>query len=256
MNLSRRAMLGGGAVVAAGAVATATVLLWPREDRDNDEAPTDAKRVADDLPDGVKLDDKGFAVYAPRGPDSDPVWGAGVRLSNAGNTDRWITVAYLPLGSGGSAIGDEINPGGKLPLPAGGELRVGVMELVSAKVGDAVNGLAVRVYAHDDDVEAAVIETKVRDLSYDDPFDSVEFIALNDNEKVEAPDYGLLYYDARGDIIGGWHTNRLAWDSIEDALPSAESDVYPTGESDHTVPVWLPPDIDVDQVAMSLWSEL
>lgn len=247
-------MLAGGAVVTAGAVATATVLLWPREESDNDDDPPGVPRVADDLPDGVKLDDKGFAVHAPRGPDSDPVWGAGVRLSNAGSTDRWVTVAYIPLDSGGAALGDEVNPGGKLPLPAGAELRVGVMEAVSSKIGDSVNGLAVRVYAQDDDVEAAVIETKVQDLSYGDAFDGVEFTALNENDTVEAPDYGLLYYDGRGDIIGGWHTNRLAWDSIEEALPPGEADTYPAGESDHAVPVWLPPDIEADQVTMSLWS--
>lgn len=226
-------------------------------------AATPSPDSVDELPAGVELVDKGFAVHPPRGGSTKPLLGAGTRLSNTREKPMWITVVYAAMGASGRAVADAegedvvLNPGGKAFLPAGVTLDFGSLAEVSTEAQKAVRDIAVTVLVHDDHDEVPLITGEVTKLKYQSGakpgLDYVSFEASNEGATVTAPDYCLVYRDTEGGIVGGWYANRLAWDSIEEAMPADETDEYPAGKSTHTLPVWLTPELKPARVSLHLW---
>ncbi|WP_041624961.1 hypothetical protein [Stackebrandtia nassauensis] len=69
-------------------------------------------------------------------------------------------------------------------------------------------------------------------------------------------DTELDYHTGDGDgaTIGGWYADRAQWKDLEGQLPDGEDERYPRGDSTHTLPIWLPPDLKPAQVSLYLWA--
>ncbi|GAA4905959.1 hypothetical protein LX16_3439 [Stackebrandtia albiflava] len=276
---SRRALIIGAAGVAGVAAAGVVFGEWagpslglfggdasPSEDAST--SPGD-EVVADDLVEGVELVDSGFSRQPPRAGRDTPLLGVGARLRNTTDAALWVSAVYIPVDAEGRALQDGDGTGrasfgyGEIPVPPSTELDsvgIGLLE-ETALPTERIGGVAVQLHRLDFEAKyrsgARIVPATPSSLDHhsgDGPgVDLVTFEADNPGPEVRHADYMVHFRDADGGTIGGWYADRARWNGLEKRLPEGETEVYPTGTSSHTLPVWLPPGLTPRHVDMYLW---
>lgn len=275
---SRRALIASAAGVvglaAAGTVfgtwAGPSLNLFDAEPADDASRSSDKNRIADDLVDGIELLGKGFSTHPPRSGHHTPLLGMGARLRNTTDKAVWVAATYFPVDDDGYGLrqgDDRASFGfGEIPIPPATEVDsvgIGLLEQSVLTAGDIAD-VVIQLHHLDFDAKyqsgAHIIQASVTELDYHtgggDGVDYVTFEADNPGAKVLKADYVAHFRGGDGATIGGWYADRAQWNDLEGQLPDGEDERYPRGDSTHTLPIWLPPDLKPAQVSLYLWARL
>jgi hypothetical protein len=269
-RLPRRRLL-SAALGAAGLAVTAGVAAsctGPDEDNDppGPSSSADPSVLRDDIVDGVAVEDRGFATFpVPGGDGTRRIVGAAAVFRNETDQPMRIHVRYrLVDGSGRGWHSKELNDwqavvsAGWAYLPARQVLELGDVDQVGVDEAGRVARIVLHVISEGKPPSRSVLlPAKISTLRHrptpKDEWDYVSFDVDNPTAGFDGPNYAMVYRSAEGRLIGGWFADRAQWWDIRSELPKNETDKYPRGVSRHTLPAWLPPDLQPNAVTMYVW---
>jgi hypothetical protein len=271
-RLPRRRLL-SAALGAAGLGVMAGVAASCTGSPENNEPPEPSSDpgpsiLSDDIVDGVTVDERGFATFpVPGGDGTRRVVGAAAVLRNRTDQPMRVHVRYrLVDGAGRGWHSDELNDwqaivsAGWAYLPAGQSVELGDVDQFTVDEAGRVARIVLAVIGEGTPAPRSVLlPAKIDTLrprpDPKDEWDYVSFGVDNPTSGFEEPNYGLVYRSTAGHLIGGWFVDRAHWWDIDAALPENETDEYPRGASHHTLPTWLPPDVQPGSVTMYVWPQ-
>jgi hypothetical protein len=251
------------ALGAAGIAAVAGCTGPPRrEDPPASSSSPDASMLSDDIADGVAVADRGFATFPlPDGNGTHRIVGAAAVFRNTTNQPMRIHVRFRFVDTAGRGWRSEeqndwtaILNAGWAYLPAGQTVELGGAYQVDAAQAARVARIVLYVIGERTE-PSALLPAKIDELKPrpKDKFDYVTFDVDNPAWAFKEPNYGMVFRSTEGRLVGGWFVDRGNWWDIASALPQTETDRYPQGASRHTLPTWLPPNIQPNAVTMYVW---
>ncbi|GGN44471.1 hypothetical protein FHR83_004512 [Actinoplanes campanulatus] len=265
-RLPRRRLL--AAALGAAGLAAAAACTGPPENNDppGPSSSPGPAMLRDDIVDGVTIDERGFATFpVPNGDAARRIVGAAAVFRNGTDQPIRVHVRFQFVdGAGRGWRSEDLNDwqaivnAGWAYLPAGQAVELGGILQVGAEEAGRVARIVLDVTGEGiPPPRSVLLPARIDAVQHrptpKDEWDYVSFDVDNPTAGFEEPNYGLVYRSTDGRLIGGWFVDRAHWWDIESALPKGESDEYPRGISRHTLPTWLPPDIQPSGVTMYVW---
>ncbi|GAA2700051.1 hypothetical protein [Actinoplanes palleronii] len=259
-RLSRRRLLLAALGITAGVAAGCTGQPPSKE-----PSPSpDASLLHDDISDGVTVQDRGFSTFAVAGGEAGRriVGAAAVLRNTTGKPMRAHVRLRLVDGSGHGWRSAEQNDWtsvintGWVNLPPGQSVDFGGAYQVDASQAARVAGVVLYVRGETVDQSVllpATIGKLTPPTTPKDEWSYVTFGVDNTGAGFKEPNYSLVFRSPEGRLIGGWFVDRATSLTITPALPEGETDEYPRGASEHTLPTWLPPGIQPKNTTMYVW---
>jgi hypothetical protein len=212
----------------------------------------------------VTVQDRGFATFpVPGSPATRTIVGAAAAFRNTTDQPIRVHVRFRFVDGAGrgwhSAEQNDwaaiINAGWAY-LPPGKTLELGGDHQVVVKEAARVAGIVLSVTG-EPAKPSVLLSARIAKITHRpspaDEWDYVSFDVDNPGARCAEASYGMVFRSAQGRLIGGWFVDRANWIDIASALPKSETDTYPEGASRHTLPAWLPPDVQPNGVTMYVW---
>jgi hypothetical protein len=258
------AALGAAGVAATAGVAAGCTGSPAGKGHGGTTSSPDAAKLSDDIAEGITVSDRGFATFpVPDGDTAKRIVGAAATFRNTTGQPMRIHVRFRFVDNAGRGWhSDEqddwtaIVNAGWAYLPAGQAVPLGGSYQVPADQAARVARIVLYVTGEPTQ-PSALLPAKIDELRpRAHPGDAWDYVAFDvDNPSVDfaEPNYAMVFRSTDGRLVGGWFVDRANWLDIKSALPRTETDKYPGGTSRHTLPAWLPPDIQPDAVTMYVW---